>query len=109
MPFEGHHAAMHHVGYTAPFNMSGKPAISVNCGHTDDERTVGLQVAGARGHDLQVLQAAWWFESVRETPDEPLWPCHDRSRPREPKIVIFRSRGPPCQAALRHPGAPGNP
>lgn len=77
MPFTGDHATMHHIGYTAPFNMSGQPATSVNCGHTDDGRTIGLQVAAARGADVRVLQAAFWFESARDPSAEARWPSHE--------------------------------
>ncbi|MFD0441777.1 amidase family protein [Streptomyces indonesiensis] len=36
MPFPGDEKTMAHIGFTAPYNMSGQPAATVNCGFTAD-------------------------------------------------------------------------
>lgn len=50
---------------TWPFNMTTTPAISVPCGFTSDGRPVGLQLAGRLHADLDVLNAAYAFESLQ--------------------------------------------
>ena len=47
---------------TAPFDMSGHPAISVPCGKTSEELPVGLMLVGRRFDDATVLRAAHAFE-----------------------------------------------
>ena len=47
---------------TFPFDLSGQPAISVPCGHTEEGGPVGLQIVGSRGADALVLRAARAFE-----------------------------------------------
>jgi aspartyl-tRNA(Asn)/glutamyl-tRNA(Gln) amidotransferase subunit A len=61
-----------HIAFTVPYNMSGQPAASLNCGYTDDGRPIGLQLAGRRFDDLGVLRAAAAYERLRE-PQRP-WP-----------------------------------
>jgi aspartyl-tRNA(Asn)/glutamyl-tRNA(Gln) amidotransferase subunit A len=61
-----------HIGYTVAFNMSGQPAISVNCGYTSDGLPIGLQIIGQRFDDLGVLQMARAWEKMR--PAQKLWP-----------------------------------
>ncbi len=65
---------MSHIGFTAPYNMSGQPAISLNAGFTDDGRPIGVQVSGRRFDDLGVLRAARWFEQHRQSAAVPRWP-----------------------------------
>lgn len=43
---------------TAPFNLTGHPAISVPCGLTRSGLPVGLQIVGRRGNDWGVIHAA---------------------------------------------------
>lgn len=76
MPIDDPDQPMAHISFTLPYNMSGQPAATVNCGFTADGRTIGLQIAGPIGADDAVLAAAAWFESVREqaTPDWSLVP-----------------------------------
>ena len=62
MPFSGDAKTMAHIGFTAPYNMSGQPAATVNCGFTADRRPIGVQIAGRRFDDLGVLTAAAWYE-----------------------------------------------
>jgi aspartyl-tRNA(Asn)/glutamyl-tRNA(Gln) amidotransferase subunit A len=47
---------------TAPFNLSGGPAISVPCGLTSAGLPVGLQIASAPGRDELVLRLAAAYE-----------------------------------------------
>ena len=74
MPFGNEDDGMAHIGFTAPYSMSGQPACSINCGFTDDGRTIGLQIAGRRFDDLGVLRAAAWYEQARPAAAKPVWP-----------------------------------
>ena len=60
------HAVIEHgwdmLANTAPFDMSGHPAISVPCGKTSEGLPVGLMLVGRRFDDATVLQAAHAFE-----------------------------------------------
>ena len=47
---------------TAPFNLSGGPAISVPCGQTPGGMPTGLQIASAPGRDELVLRLAAAYE-----------------------------------------------
>lgn len=73
---------MAHIGFTAPYNMSGQPAASVNCGFLPDGRTVGLQVAGRRFDDVGVLRAVHWYEQRRGPEATPQWPIAAATRAR---------------------------
>ncbi|MHA3836589.1 amidase [Terrabacter sp. AAH1] len=74
MPWGEDDEGMAHIGFTAPYNMSGQPAASVNCGFTADGRTIGLQVSGRRFDDVGVLRAVDWFEEHRGAAATPVWP-----------------------------------
>ena len=74
MPFMGPRKTMSHIGFTAPYNMSGQPAASINCGFTPDGRTIGVQISGRRFDDLGVLRAAAWYEHNRPADAAPSWP-----------------------------------
>ncbi|EMQ99143.1 amidase [Paeniglutamicibacter gangotriensis] len=65
MPSNDPDTPMTHISFTLPYNMSGQPAATINCGFTSDGRTIGLQVAGRVGADDDVLAACAWYESVR--------------------------------------------
>jgi aspartyl-tRNA(Asn)/glutamyl-tRNA(Gln) amidotransferase subunit A len=78
MPFMQAGKGMSHIGFTAPYNMSGQPAATVNCGFTGDGRTIGVQISGRRFDDIGVLRAAAWYEARRPDTARPLWP--DRAR-----------------------------
>ena len=54
-----------HIPFTVPYNMSGQPAVSLNCGYTAMGQPIGLQIAGRRFDDLGVLRAAAAFEGIR--------------------------------------------
>lgn len=81
MPFGCEDAGMAHIGFTAPYNMSGQPASTVNCGFTSDGRTIGLQVAGRRFDDLGVLRGTRWYEEHRPGSAVPRWPIGGRPAP----------------------------
>jgi aspartyl-tRNA(Asn)/glutamyl-tRNA(Gln) amidotransferase subunit A len=66
--------ALEHIAFTAPYNFSGQPAASVNCGWTADGKPIGLQIAGRRFDDLGVLRATHWYEQVRGPDVSPAWP-----------------------------------
>jgi aspartyl-tRNA(Asn)/glutamyl-tRNA(Gln) amidotransferase subunit A len=51
------------IRLTAPFNLSGGPAISVPCGLTPDGLPAGLQIASAPGRDELVLRLAAAYET----------------------------------------------
>ncbi|TDP91425.1 aspartyl-tRNA(Asn)/glutamyl-tRNA(Gln) amidotransferase subunit A [Leucobacter luti] len=56
---------MGHISFTAPYNMSGQPALSIGAGIQEDGRTIGLQIAAPIGSDDRLLRIATWFETVR--------------------------------------------
>ena len=58
---------------TFPYNMSGHPAVSVPGGLTDDGLPVGLQLAGRRFHDGDLLAAAAALEAVRPWHEDYPW------------------------------------
>ena len=74
MPFGNEDGGMAHIGFCAPYSMSGQPACSINCGFTDDQKTIGVQIAGRRFADLSVLRAAAWYERARPATASPVWP-----------------------------------
>ncbi len=74
MPWGEGDEAMSHIGFTAPYNLSGQPAGTTNCGFTPDGRTIGVQVSGRRFDDLGVLAALAWFEAHRPAAMTPRWP-----------------------------------
>lgn len=53
------------VRMTAPFNLSGGPAVSVPCGLSPGGLPVGLQIAAAPGRDELVLRLAAAYEHER--------------------------------------------
>jgi aspartyl-tRNA(Asn)/glutamyl-tRNA(Gln) amidotransferase subunit A len=52
------------TAFTAPFNSSGQPAAVVPCGFLSDGLPVALQIVGAFGADMLVMQAARAFEQA---------------------------------------------
>ncbi|MFK4824872.1 amidase [Paenochrobactrum sp. BZR 588] len=61
-----------HIAFTVAMNMSEQPAISVNCGYTNDGLPIGLQIFGQRFDDLGVLRMAKAYEDMR--PAQKPWP-----------------------------------
>jgi aspartyl-tRNA(Asn)/glutamyl-tRNA(Gln) amidotransferase subunit A len=68
----GHQRALAHVGFTAPFNMSGHPAISVPWTTCEDGRPIGIQLVARRHRDTDALGLALAVEQLR--PPQPAWP-----------------------------------
>ena len=50
------------IGNTAPFNITGHPAISVPCGLGEGERPIGLMLVGRHFDELTVYRAAHAYE-----------------------------------------------
>jgi aspartyl-tRNA(Asn)/glutamyl-tRNA(Gln) amidotransferase subunit A len=48
--------------FTAPFNLSGLPALSVPCGFTLDDLPIGLQIVSGPWQEVKVLQAGHAYE-----------------------------------------------
>lgn len=74
MPFGDEDRGMAHIGFTAPYNLSGQPAATVNCGFTADGRPVGVQLGGRRFDDVGVLAVARWYEAARPASAVPAFP-----------------------------------
>jgi amidase len=56
--------AMAPIGaFTAPFNVSGQPAVTLPAGRTRDGLPIGVQLVGRRGADRTVLGAAMLLEA----------------------------------------------
>ena len=60
------HAVIEHgwdmLANTAPFDMTGHPAISIPCGKTSEDLPIGLMLVGRTFDDATVLRAAHAFE-----------------------------------------------
>ncbi len=52
--------------YTAPFNLTGLPAISIPCGFTSEGLPAGLQMIAPPWQEARLLQAAFAYESATE-------------------------------------------
>jgi aspartyl-tRNA(Asn)/glutamyl-tRNA(Gln) amidotransferase subunit A len=52
--------------YTAPFNLTGLPAISVPCGFTVQGLPVGLQMVAKPWAEAQLLRAAYTYEQATD-------------------------------------------
>ena len=74
MPWGSHDAAMDHIAFTLPYNMSGQPSSSVNAGFTVDGRPIGLQITGRRFADLETLRYTAWYEQARPADAVPAFP-----------------------------------
>lgn len=66
---EGHDAveqAGRLTRFTAPFNLTGLPALSLPCGFTKDRLPIGLQIVSRAWADAKVLNAGYAFEQATE-------------------------------------------
>lgn len=54
--------AQHLTAFTAPFDVTGLPAISIPCGSTSDNLPIGLQIVGRPWDEACVLQVAHQFQ-----------------------------------------------
>jgi len=52
--------------FTAPFNLSGLPAISIPCGFSSQGMPIGLQVIAAPWAEAKLLRAAYAYEQATE-------------------------------------------
>lgn len=74
MPSNDVNDPMSHIGFCVVYNMSGQPAVSVNCGYTSQGSPIGLQVAARRYEDLTALGAAAFYEAARPASAARPWP-----------------------------------
>jgi Asp-tRNA(Asn)/Glu-tRNA(Gln) amidotransferase A subunit family amidase len=51
--------------FAQPFNLSGQPALNVPLGWSDDGLPIGVHLAGRRGEEALLLQAARQLEQAR--------------------------------------------
>ncbi|MDX1378809.1 MAG: amidase, partial [Anaerolineales bacterium] len=66
---EGHDAveqAGRLTRFTAPFNLTGLPALSVPCGFTNDGLPIGLQIVARAWGDAKALNAGYAYEQATE-------------------------------------------
>jgi len=66
---EGHDAveqAGRLTRFTAPFNLTGLPALSVPCGFTKDGLPIGLQIVSRAWADAKALTAGYAYEQATE-------------------------------------------
>ena len=52
--------------FTAPFNLTGLPALSIPCGYTKGGLPIGLQIVSGPWQEAKVLQAGHAYELVTE-------------------------------------------
>ncbi len=50
--------------HTRTFNLASAPAVSINCGFSDEGLPIGLQLGGRPGADQTVLNAAYAYEQA---------------------------------------------
>jgi aspartyl-tRNA(Asn)/glutamyl-tRNA(Gln) amidotransferase subunit A len=67
LPIEGPDAveqARVYTRFTAPFNLTGLPALSLPCGFTADRLPVGLQLVGPAWAEAQLLRAGFAYQAA---------------------------------------------
>ncbi len=52
--------------FTAPFNLTGMPALSIPCGFTKNGLPIGLQIASRAWNETSVLRTGYAFQSVTD-------------------------------------------
>ncbi|UOO82500.1 amidase [Uruburuella testudinis] len=62
--------ALQYIGFTAPFNMSGQPAMSVPLYWHENRLPVGTQFAAAHGNEQLLLQLAAELEQIQPWADK---------------------------------------
>ena len=65
-PSETINLAQHLTAFTAPFDVTGVPAISIPCGFTRDGLPIGLQIVGRAWNEARILQVAHQFQHVTD-------------------------------------------
>ena len=58
--------------FTAPFNLTGLPALSVPCGLTKEGLPIGLQLVARPWAEARLLRAGWAFENYQDG----TWNCN---------------------------------
>lgn len=58
--------AQHLTAFTAPFDVTGVPAISVPCGFTASGLPIGVQIVGRAWDEARVLQAAHQYQQATD-------------------------------------------
>lgn len=74
---------LRHTTFTAPFNQSGHPAVTICAGVDSRGLPVGIQLVGHRFDDLRLLRVATWLED-KLWPDGRAamdWPLSPRAQP----------------------------
>jgi aspartyl-tRNA(Asn)/glutamyl-tRNA(Gln) amidotransferase subunit A len=51
--------------FTAPFNLTGLPALAVPCGWSAEKMPIGLQIVGKQWSESKILRAGELYEQVR--------------------------------------------
>jgi aspartyl-tRNA(Asn)/glutamyl-tRNA(Gln) amidotransferase subunit A len=51
--------------FTAPFNLSGLPALSIPCGWSSEKMPIGLQIVGKAWAEAKVILAGELYEQAR--------------------------------------------
>lgn len=54
--------------FTAPFNLSGNPAISIPCGFSEEQLPIGLQLVGRAFDEELLLRVAYAYEQTAGIP-----------------------------------------
>lgn len=74
-------APLRHCTFTAPFNQSGHPAVSICGGHDIRGLPVGIQIVGRRFTDLNLLRLAVALENALWPDGRPAgyWPIQPRA------------------------------
>ncbi len=52
--------------FTAPFNLTGLPALSLPCGFSKDGLPIGLQIISRAWNEASVLRAGFAFEQATD-------------------------------------------
>jgi aspartyl-tRNA(Asn)/glutamyl-tRNA(Gln) amidotransferase subunit A len=52
--------------FTAPFNLTGLPALSIPCGWSDEKLPIGLQLVGKPWAERTLIRAGLLYEQRRE-------------------------------------------
>lgn len=58
--------AQHLTAFTAPFDVTGFPAISLPCGFTHEGLPIGLQIIGRAWDEARILQVAHQYQRVTD-------------------------------------------
>ena len=73
VPVDGHQLNywMANCAYTAPFNTTGNPVVTIPAGYSKDGMPIGVQIVGRRWHDMELLDIAEMIDAVAGAYREP--------------------------------------